>query len=60
MPEMESIHVEKYIFKELGENKDESRIGRGRRPGGEKDVLEREGLLEGHEQRPRREVKLSG
>lgn len=56
MPEMGSIHVEKYIFKERGENKDESRMGQG----GEKDVLEREGLLEGHEQRPRGEVKLSG
>lgn len=56
-PEMESIHVEKYIFKELGEN-------RGGRQGGKQDggkvVLEREGLLEGHEQRPRGEVKLSG
>lgn len=27
MPEMKSIHVEKNIFKELGENKDDSRMG---------------------------------
>lgn len=27
MPAMESIPVENYIFKELGENKDESRMG---------------------------------
>lgn len=60
MPKMEPIHVEKYIFKELGENKDESRMGQGRQQGGEKDVLERQGLLESHKQRPRGEVNLSG